>query len=404
MRALLTNFGSLGDFRPLLILARHLLKAKMTPVLAFPPFAKGLAEQTGFQYYPLGPDLVELRDLVNAHWSEQPEVAESAEDMLALLRPFSEAFDRIFAELCEVARDVDVLISGPVLPLGRIVHEVTGVPFVSVQMCHFGGTGYGAIQKAGQELLNPFRRKLGLAPVSDPLTAGANSPQLALYAISAHLFTRPVDWPAHYHVTGFFFDDAGPAWCPPVELERFLAAGDAPVIITLGSMVHKDAQELAEIFMEATLIAQCRAIVQGLPPPSMAGCQSDEIYWTKFVPHEWLFPKASSVVLHGGAGTAANVFRFGVPGVFVPHGDCYDQRYWAQFALEAGCTVPAVSYHELTPTALGAAIRRVRDDDKIRRAATSLSRKVNSEPGARLAARLIKEMVAKVGLCQDAIF
>jgi len=54
--------------------------------------------------------------------------------------------------------------------------------------------------------------------------------------------------------------------------------------------------------------------------------------------------KSGLRVLHGGAGTSAALFRAGIPGVFIPHGDFYDQRYWAQLAEELGCAVPAIPF------------------------------------------------------------
>jgi sterol 3beta-glucosyltransferase len=127
------------------------------------------------------------------------------------------------------------------------------------------------------------------------------------------------------------------------------------------------------------------------------------VYWADFVPHDWLFPRAACIVLHGGAGTAAATFRSGVPGIFVPHGDCYDQRYWAQLAEEAGCSVSAIQYSELEVPRLAAAIVNSVHNAGLRQAAAALGEKVRKEPGVRHAARLIKEFVASVGLYEEAI-
>ena len=402
MRVVLTNFGTTGDFRPLLTLARELAEHGGKPVLAFPPFAGPLASSSGFEYCAIGPDLQSLRDEVNHQWSESAGLYDSSDQMLSLLLPFHDAFDQTFRELKDICRDADVLISGPAQPMARMVHEITGVPFVSVQLCHFGGSGGPALLKAGEQLINPFRHKLGLPPVSDPFTRGANSPQLALYAMSAHLRPRPADWPAHYHLTGFFFEETDREWQPDGELEKFLSDGTPPVVVTLGSMVHGDPNALVATLIETMRIAGCRAIIQGMPAQSIPKQMTPEILWVNFVPHDWLFARAACIVLHGGAGTTAATFRSGVPGIFVPHGDCYDQRYWAQLALEAGCSVPAIQFADLTAASLASAIQSTVNNVELCTAAAMLGVRVKKEPGARQAARLISDFVARVGLYQEA--
>jgi sterol 3beta-glucosyltransferase len=401
MRVIITNFGTTGDFRPLLTLARELAAQGDTPVLAFPPFAEPLVSQSGFEFCAIGPDLRSLRDQVNQGWSESAGIYNSSEQMLALLLPFREAFDQIFSELKDACRRADALISGPAQPMARMVHEVSGIPFVSIQVSHFGGSGGPGLRQAGEQLINPFRQKLGLPPVSDPLTNGANSPQLALYAMSSHLRPRPADWPAHYRVTGFFFDAPGHAWKPDAMLENFFAEGEPPVVITLGSMVHSESKKLVAALCEAIEMAECRAVLQGMPVESRPERATGRLHWADFVPHDWLFPRAACIVLHGGAGTAAATFRSGIPGIFVPHGDCYDQRYWGQLAEEAGCSVPAIQYSDLEAPKLAAAITASINNAGLRRAAAALGAKIRKEPGARYAARLIKEFVARVGLYEE---
>jgi sterol 3beta-glucosyltransferase len=401
MRVVITNFGTTGDFRPLLTLARELAAQGDTPVLAFPPFAESLVSQSGFDYCAIGPDLRFLRDRVNQGWSESAGIYDSSEQMLALLAPFRDAFDQIFSELKNACGNADVLISGPAQPMARMVHEVSGIPFVSIQVSHFGGSGGPGLRQAGEQLINPFRQKLGLPPVNDPLTNGANSPQLALYAMSAHLRPRPADWPAHYHLTGFLFEDTGQIGKLDPTLENFVSEGDAPIVVTLGSMVHSESKKLVTTLLEAVEMAGCRSVIQGMPGESRPAHAIPHVYWADFVSHDWLFPRAACIVLHGGAGTAAATFRSGIPGIFVPHGDCYDQRYWGQLAEEAGCSVPAIQYSQLQASVLASAITTSINDTGLRRAAAALGARIRREPGVRHAARLIKTFVERVGLYEE---
>src|SRR6185503_2604975 len=170
-----------------------------------------------------------------------------------------------------------------------------------------------------------------------PLTHDANSPQLALYAMSRHVFPPPPDWPAHYQMTGyFFFDDS--SYEPYPELLEFLAAGEPPVVITFGSMTHDDPEAITELLLEAVGKVGCRTIIQqgwsGLAKREMP----PGVHAAGFVPHAWLFPHASCVVHHGGPGTAAAAFRAGIPSIFVPH--TFDQPIWADLAHDLGTVAP----------------------------------------------------------------
>jgi sterol 3beta-glucosyltransferase len=385
--------------RPLLALANELAVRRATAVLAFPPFARALAERTPFQFCSIGPDLAGLRDHINYQWASNAEVYQSPEEMLRILTPFREALGQTYVDLKAACRGADLLIAGAVQPIARALHETTGIPFVSVQMAHFGGSGGPSIRYAGAEIINPFRRRLGLAELKDPLTADANSPQMSLYAISRHLYPQPPDWPKHYHVTGFFWGDQVDGSPLSQELEEFLADGRPFIVVTFGSMVHGDRERHAELLNRAIGLTGYRAIIQD----DAAGRQSGdrkEIFWTGFVPHHVLFPRAACIVLHGGAGTSAATFRSGVPGVFVPHGDCYDQRYWARLAMDAGCALPHIDYANLTAEKLSSAILQTIGSSALREAAQNLSQKIRREPGVQYAAELIAQFVRRMGLCR----
>lgn len=44
------------------------------------------------------------------------------------------------------------------------------------------------------------------------------------------------------------------------------------------------------------------------------------------VPHDWLFPRCSCAIIHGGAGTFHTAMRFGTPVIIMPFGG--DQPFW----------------------------------------------------------------------------
>ncbi|MCA1566112.1 MAG: glycosyltransferase [Acidobacteria bacterium] len=395
MRAVLTNFGSTGSVHPYLALAVELQRHGHQPIMALSPYFKPLAERLGLQFAAVGPDLKELQQNINEAMMDMPE---SAGEISALFAPLAEALPQMFDDLRAACRDADVLISGPVQPAGRMVHEITSIPFVTVQNVHFSSGGTIAFQQATASIINPFRAQFGLPPLRDPLM-DANSSQLVLYAMSRHVRKPLLEWPPHYHMTGYFFLDMEERQPDPALLE-FLAAGEPPVVLTFGSMTHDDPGMLTELLLDAVRIAGCRAIIQHgwsglaqrrLPP---------NVYAAGFMSHSWLFPRAACVIHHGGSGTTAAVFRAGVPSVFVPH--AWEQDIWAELGRELGCAKAVIPYPELTAERLGKTIAATLSDPHTRTAAATLGEKIRSEPGVRLARQLIEELISRIGLYEQA--
>jgi sterol 3beta-glucosyltransferase len=396
MRAVLTSFGTTGDFLPYLALAVELRRHGHDPVLAYPPYYRPLVERFGMEFVPIGPDLQTIQSQIIMAMHTMPE---TVAEMRALFAPLAAALPQMYAELRAACHDADVLISGPMQPASRMVHETTGIPFVSSQENHFGGGGTFAFQQATAALINPFRAQLGLPPLHHPVTHDANSPQLALYAMSRHVSPPPRDWPAHYHMTGFFFLD-DEEWQPDAALAEFVGAGEPAVVVTFGSMTHEDPGALTDLILAAIGRAGCRTIIQqgwsGLAQRTLP----PNIHVIDFVPHAWLFSHAACVVHHGGPGTTAAALRAGVPSVFVPH--TFDQPIWAELAYSLGYAGPPLPYLEMTADRLGTAIRTTLATPRYHQVAADLSEKIRAEQGVTKARQLIEQLVHNIGLAAPA--
>lgn len=393
MRAIITNFGTRGDFEPLLNLADEFTSHGHETIFAIPEFAESMVRERGFSSTVIAPDVAGLRDEVNLLWANESDAYNFGEPLLRVLSPLRSLLPQTFSKLADACSKASVLISGPAQPVARAVSETTGIPFVSVQFSHFGGNGGPALKTAGEEVVNSFRQGIGLPPIADPFTRGANSPQMALYAMSTYLRPRPISWPSHFHFTGFFFPEVSRN--VPESLVEFVENDTKPIVITFGSMPHANESNLHATVVEAVRRTRRRAVVLGLQHREV---EDDQIYWADSVPHEWLFPRSACIVAHGGAGTSAQIFRSGIPGVFVPHGDVYDQRYWAQLAYESGCAVPAVPLGKLEAGYLADAIAESIANPAIVDAAARLGAKIRSEHGVGNARRLIENLVDVIGL------
>jgi sterol 3beta-glucosyltransferase len=85
-------------------------------------------------------------------------------------------------------------------------------------------------------------------------------------------------------------------------------------------------------------------------------------------PHDWLFPRVSMVVHHGGAGTSHSAVRAGVPSVVIPFAG--DQFFWADCLRRAGVAPPPVAAKDMTASALARAIALVESAGMRSRAGT----------------------------------
>jgi sterol 3beta-glucosyltransferase len=191
-------------------------------------------------------------------------------------------------------------------------------------------------------------------------------------------------------MTGFFFLDDKDVE-PAPELVEFLTAGEPPVVISFGSMVHKDKSAMDQILLEAIRLSGYRAIIQQGWSGLAARDLPPDVYSADYISHSWLFPRAACVVHHGGAGTLAAAIRAGVPSVIVPHK--YDQPLWARDAHSLGYTVPPIPLSNVSADRLAVGIAMTLATPRFHEAAVKWSEQIKAECGTRKAVRLIEQLV-----------
>ena len=383
----------MGNIQPFMALAAELRNHGHQPLLALAPIYKNYVAQLGFEYLPIGFDLdyakLQRKDTEDALKGMNP--LHNLQDSLNRLKAM---LPQMFEELRAGCQGMDVLISGHLQPCSRMLHELTGIPFVSVHTNHFGGMQPYAYRHATASIINPFREQHGLPQLIDPIHTDSNSPQLALYAISRYM--RPVSpgWPSQYHVTGFFFLEEKEN-VPDMQLARFLEQGEKPVVICFSSIAHPDPTAMTDLLMEAINDVGCRAVIQhgwsglaknrDLPP---------RVFGVGFVQHTWLFPRAACVVHAGGSGTPATTLRSGIPAVVVPH--VGDQPMWAEMVRALGCAGGVIHYRDLTARKLAAALKRTLADKLLYARAAQVAEKIREEQGVSRARVLIEELLLRL--------
>ncbi|MEO5715207.1 MAG: nucleotide disphospho-sugar-binding domain-containing protein [Luteolibacter sp.] len=99
-------------------------------------------------------------------------------------------------------------------------------------------------------------------------------------------------------------------------LERFLDAGEPPVVFTAGSgQFHAE-----EFFQTATRVVAhlgCRAVFLTMKPDQLPPDLPDSIFVAIYAPFSQLLPRAAAMVHHGGIGTTSQCLAAGIPQLVV---------------------------------------------------------------------------------------
>ena len=178
-------------------------------------------------------------------------------------------------------------------------------------------------------------------------------------------------------------------WEAPRSLESFLAAGDAPIYVGFGSMVGFDPHALLDAVIAA--VDGQRALFY----PGWSGADSLKLP-TNFciigdTPHDWLFPRTSLVIHHGGSGTTHSATRSGRPSVVLPF--AADQFFWAEQLRQRGIAPAAGSVHNVTVATLSRAILAARTAE-MREQASAVGEKMRAENGLAAAVGRVHALMA----------
>jgi len=350
LRIVLSNIGTLGDTNPLIAIALELKRRGHVPVMALPEVYRPKVEPLGLEFRALRPDI----DPTNTILVEMVyDVKKGTERGLReFLYP---ALRHTYADLLDAATQperADLLLLGELDYAGPIVAEVTGIPWASYVLAPFSffsaydppvlppypqlaraekflpGMGHAVkavarlVTRTWPEPVYALRRELGLPQGPNPIFDAKHSPDLVLALFSRALGVEQKDWPRNALITGFcFYDaDAGNAKLPP-HLEEFVAAGEPPVVFTLGSAAVLAAGPFYDLSAEAAMQLGGRAVLLIGNDPRNRPSQKlpDSICVAEYAPYSALFPRASMVVHQGGVGTTAQCLRAGKPMIIMPY-------------------------------------------------------------------------------------
>jgi UDP:flavonoid glycosyltransferase YjiC (YdhE family) len=348
VKFLLTTLGSLGDLHPYIAVGLGLRERGHAVTIATSEMYRQKVEGEGLRFHPVRPDLGLLFD--------NPEILRQAFHprtgteyvFRKLVLP---SIEQTFEDTLEAAREADLIVGHPIAFATPTVAEHLKKPWVSIALqpsiflsAHdppvisgapfltslFSlGPGYarlffryakGIVHRWGAPV-NALRSRVGLRPFGNPLLDDMFSPH-GTQAWFSNVLARPQsDWPERTAITGFpFYDKLDPGQGVTPDLARFLDAGPAPVVFTLGSSAVFDAGEFYSESLAAVRKAGCRAVLLiGRDPRNMpAAPVPDTVFVTQYAPYSELLSRAAATVHQGGVGTTAQALRAGKPMIVVP--------------------------------------------------------------------------------------
>jgi rhamnosyltransferase subunit B len=250
--------------------------------------------------------------------------------------------------------------------------------------------------RAGTALLfdrpiNQHRRRLGLPRLRAALLTLPLRAEATIVMASPDVIEPSPDWPDSVTLTSFVAWD--PAAERPVDMATlaFLDAGDAPLLVTLGSNGAIDADDFFDHAARVVLDAGRRVLVvtgPGQPRHNVAGL--DGVHVTEYAPFSAVMGRCVGAIHQAGVGTTVAAIRAGIPHVVVPRG--FDQPDTAARieALGIGAAVPWPKRHRKLATAL----HRVLSEPHFQERAATLGTNVRDEDGAARSADVIERHLA----------
>ena len=423
MRIVLSNIGTFGDINPLIALALEMKRRGHVPVMALPAVYRDKIVPLGLEFHAIRPDIDPKNTLLVEMVYDVKKGTETG--LRKFLFPSLRATYEDLLDAATQPERADLLLLGELNYAGPIVAEVTGIPWASYVLAPLSffsafdppvlpmyprlaradravpGMGRAVkrlarfVSRKWPEPIYQLRQELGLARGANPLFDAKHSPDLVLALFSRVLGTEQKDWPANTLITGFcFYDaDAGNAKLPE-NLEKFVSAGEPPVVFTLGSAAVLAAGNFYEFSARAAMKLGVRAVllVGGDERNRPRTPLPDSICVAEYAPYSALLPRARLVVHQGGVGTTAQCLRAGKPMLIMPYS--HDQPDNAR-RMRRLKVAKAIRKQQYKPVRVARRIAKILDEPRYAHRAEQVARQLAHENGPQVACDALEELLRR---------
>lgn len=414
MKITILTFGSAGDVIPYVALALGLEKRGYEVVLAAPTNFEDYIKNAGLTYHPIYGNTQEILD------SEQGKRLVASGSAKSFAKEFGEI---TFKNRYEMQRDTmsacegaNLIIGGTLMPFNSsVIAAKMKVPlmYAFVNPAYYPTKKFPHFMVSYRNLYFPFLNRLtynifykaywtsidrevrewcsSLGLNTSPKAINTQLMQQkvpVLNGYSPFLLSHPPDWPDHVTTTGVWKNDIIKiASEPSTELQTWISNGTPPVYFGFGSMPVLDPAAMWNMVAEICGELKVRAIVNAGWSDAKGVNANTDMFVIQNVDLEWLFPKCSCVVHHGGVGTTHLSLEAGIPtlicSIFA------DNPLWGERITKLGVG-KHIRYKHLNKAKLIEAIK-VLQDKTTKEKALALAAKLKTENGLNKALNFIEQ-------------
>jgi UDP:flavonoid glycosyltransferase YjiC (YdhE family) len=414
------TLGTLGDLHPMIAIALELRQRGHGVVFVTHQVYQSKLEALGFEFHPMRPDFTAMNN--PQEMARMMDLKTGQEYMVQ--QWVNPSLREMYTDLLTVAQGADFIFSGEGVIATPLVAEKLGMRWASsamVPMSFFSAydppvlapfPSLAKLYKLGLPVsrsiiafakrvshswadpIRQLRHELGLSALKgNPFIENKFSPYLVVALFSSVLGQPQPDWAANTIVTGFTFYDGmqGGAELTPV-LQQFLAAGEPPIIFTLGSAAVMDAGNFYQESIQAAKQLKRRAVLL-MGNNSLPENLSADILGVNYAPYSQLFPHACAIVHQGGIGRTAQALRAGRPTLIMPYS--HDQPDNAARVQRLGTSL-TISRKQYTAVQVIKQLRKLLENPNHAAKATKIGRIIQSENGVSVACDAIEQQIQDV--------
>ena len=394
MKIALLTLGTRGDVQPYVVLGRAFAEHGHDVTLSTGNNFASLANEYSVKFIPAQADFQALINseegkammknpfLARKHFTTkvQPmmiealkvfyDVAKSSDCVLYHVKSLGDFFADQFPEK---------MIRANVIPAIEPTSEFPNPVFSALPLPRFLNRFTYKLADLGLAMMNKVIREFRISSsLSSTLPKRLDLP--SIYGISPSFLPKPSDFPSNSYFTGFWQSLSSQDL--DSETINFLSSKQEKVLITFGSMPFETRFDLQQTIQTLSKKLNVNVlIVKGWGFENVSSYnQSDSVKFIATAPFDKLIPKVNAVVFHGGIGTMAECLRAGVPflacPVIYPMGDQY---FWAKRAHELGCSPLPIPIKKLT------------EENLVRKVSELLTSEVYKKNSRRLANQLMTE-------------
>lgn len=420
MHALIVTAGSHGDINPFIAIGRSLVARGHSVQMLANPYYEHQVREAGLGFEPLG-EYIDLKNLGELY----PDIMhprKAAKVVIdAMIVPTSrEAFKRVHA-LAALVRP-DVVLTHIVCPGAAWAAEQLGIPCAHVSLAPMNWLSrHEPIVGAGFMPANPpmfiarllraimipvlgrtfdaplarLRTELGLLPAKKPFLSVMLGGDANLGMWSPHLRGPLPDDPPRGTICGFpWHDRHGEVESAPDEVDRFIDAGEPPILFCLGTAAVHVAGDFYELAAEACRIVGKRGLLLVGPGRVKDRTWPSDVRAFAYAPFSTVMPRCLVNVHHGGIGSTGQALRAGRPTVVIPH--AHDQWDNAARVLRLGVS-KTLPRNRVTPRRFARVLAEVLENPLAARKAAAVGKLLADEDGAAFAAGAVEELARTHG-------